>query len=85
VPLDELHAGEEDKIINVFHFSKEAHRTHGVPFKFVVRPNEPFTETKKRIQARLAVADKDFAKFRFALVQSSGYKQPSYLEDSDVM
>jgi len=85
VPLDELHAGEEDKIINVFHFSKEAHRTHGVPFKFVVRPNEPFTETKKRIQARLAVADKDFAKFRFALVQSSGYKQPSYLEDSDVI
>lgn len=82
---EELNAREEDKLIHVFHFSKDAHRTHGVPFKFVIKPGELFSETKKRIQERLVVPDKDFAKFKFALVQSSTYKQPSYLEDEDVI
>jgi ubiquitin carboxyl-terminal hydrolase 7 len=85
VALDELNAREEDKIINVFHFSKDANRTHGVPFKFVVRAGEAFKDAKKRMQARLAVPEKDFSKFKFALVQSSTYKQPSYLEDDDVI
>ncbi|KAK0549532.1 ubiquitin-specific protease ubp15 [Tilletia horrida] len=85
ISRDELESSEDDKIISVFHFSKEAHRTHGVPFKFVIKRGEKFADTKKRIQARLAVPDKDFAKFRFALVQSSTYKQPSYIEDEDVI
>ncbi|KAH0446021.1 hypothetical protein IEQ34_025144 [Dendrobium chrysotoxum] len=85
VPVEELQARDDDKIVNVFHFSKDANRTHGVPFKFVIKPDERFSETKDRLQARLAVPEKDFAKFRFALVQSSTYKQPSYLEDSDVL
>lgn len=38
IPKEELEAEETDKIINVFHFSKEVTRTHGVPFKFVVKP-----------------------------------------------
>lgn len=85
VAQDEVNAREEDKVINVFHFSKDANRTHGVPFKFVIRAGEKFADTKNRMQDRLAVPDKDFSKFRFALVQSSTYKQPSYLEDDDVI
>ena len=42
---------------------------------------ERFAETKKRLQARLAVPDKDFAKYRFALIQVATFKQPSYIED----
>lgn len=38
IPREETEAEETDKIINVFHFSKEVTRTHGVPFKFVVKP-----------------------------------------------
>lgn len=38
IPREEAEAGEADKIINVFHFSKEVTRTHGVPFRFVVKP-----------------------------------------------
>ena len=38
IPREEVEAGETDKIINVFHFSKEVTRTHGVPFRFVVKP-----------------------------------------------
>ena len=82
----------------MFHFSKELSRTHGVPFKFVVKrvsildiylciptlthqQGEKFSETKKRLQARLGVSDKDLAKYRFALIQVSTFKQPSYIED----
>jgi ubiquitin carboxyl-terminal hydrolase 7 len=65
----------------VFHFSKELTRTHGVPFRFVVKRGEKFSDTKKRLQARLAVPDKEFAKYRFALIQHSTFKQPSYIED----
>jgi ubiquitin carboxyl-terminal hydrolase 7 len=36
--MDELTADETDKVITVFHFSKEPSRSHGVPFKFVVKP-----------------------------------------------
>lgn len=38
IPWEELDAEESDKVISVFHFSKEVSRTHGVPFKFVVKP-----------------------------------------------
>ena len=45
------------------------------------RQGEKFSETKKRLQARLGVSDKDLAKYRFALIQVSTFKQPSYIED----
>jgi hypothetical protein len=37
IPREELEADDADKVISVFHFSKELSRTHGVPFKFVVK------------------------------------------------
>lgn len=58
-------------------------RTHGVPFRFVVKPGEKFVETKKRLQARIGVQDKDFLKYRFALIQVATFKQPSYIEDGE--
>lgn len=85
VQMEEVQARDEDTIINVFHFSKEANRTHGVPFKFVIKPGERFADTKERLRARLALNEKDFARFRFALVQSGTYKQPSYVEDTDIL
>lgn len=42
VPREELEADDSDKVIGVFHFSKELQRTHGVPFKFVVKRVCPF-------------------------------------------
>lgn len=68
-------------MIGVFHYSKELTRTHGVPFKFVVKRGEKFSDTKARLQARLAVSDKEFAKYRFSLVQVATFKQPSPIED----
>ncbi|KAG2020400.1 ubiquitin carboxyl-terminal hydrolase 5 [Coprinopsis cinerea AmutBmut pab1-1] len=85
VTREELEADDTDKVIGVFHFSKELTRTHGVPFKFVVKRGEKFYDTKKRLQARLGVSDKEFAKYRFALIQASTFKQPSYIEDEDTI
>ena len=44
---------------------------------------EPFHETKTRIQERLGVPEKDFAKFKFSLISSALYKQPSAIEDGE--
>lgn len=85
IPREELEADDSDKVIGVFHFSKELSRTHGVPFKFVVKRGEKFADTKKRLQARIGVSDKDLAKYRFALIQVSTFKQPSYIEDEDTI
>jgi len=85
IPAEELEADDADKVISVFHFQKEVSRTHGVPFKFVVKPGEKFADTKKRLQARIGVSDKDFAKYRFALIQVATFKQPSYIEDDDTI
>ncbi|KAJ8078640.1 ubiquitin-specific protease ubp15 [Marasmius tenuissimus] len=85
IPREEAEADDSDKVIGVFHFSKELSRTHGVPFKFVVKKGEKFVDTKKRLQARIGVSDKDLAKYRFALIQVSTFKQPTYIEDEDTI
>lgn len=38
IPAEELNKDDEDRIISAFNFDREANRTHGVPFKFVVKP-----------------------------------------------
>ncbi|KAJ7156042.1 hypothetical protein C8R43DRAFT_421204 [Mycena crocata] len=85
IPMEELEADDSDKVIGVFHFTKELSRTHGVPFKFVVKRGEKFADTKKRLQARIGASDKDLAKYRFAIIQVSTFKQPSYIEDEDTI
>ncbi|KAF8350768.1 hypothetical protein F5887DRAFT_1210069 [Amanita rubescens] len=85
IPREELEADDSDKVIGVFHFSKDLSRTHGVPFKFVVKRGEKFYDTKKRLQTRLGLSDKEIAKYRFALIQVSTFKQPSYIEDDDTI
>jgi ubiquitin carboxyl-terminal hydrolase 7 len=38
LPEEERNANEGDRSIYAFHFDKEPNKTHGVPFKFVVKP-----------------------------------------------
>jgi hypothetical protein len=49
----------------------------------ILLQGEKFADTKKRLQARIGVSDKDLAKYRFALIQVSTFKQPSYIEDGE--
>jgi ubiquitin carboxyl-terminal hydrolase 7 len=38
IPAEELNLEAEDRVITVFSFDREPNRTHGIPFKFVVKP-----------------------------------------------
>lgn len=38
IPAEELNMEYEDRVINAFNFDKEPTRTHGIPFKFIVKP-----------------------------------------------
>ncbi|KAG8763667.1 hypothetical protein FRC11_014280 [Ceratobasidium sp. 423] len=85
ITAEELSAGENDKVISVFHFTKEPARWHGVPFRFVVKPNEKFVDTKKRLQKRMGITDKEVAKYKFSLIQSALFKQPAAIEENDII
>jgi ubiquitin carboxyl-terminal hydrolase 7 len=79
VPLEETSISQHDKIVNVFHFSKDPSRAHGIPFRVVLRPGETLEDLKRHIQHRLALSDKDVAKIKFNIVSYVGQVKP--LED----
>ncbi|ORX33688.1 hypothetical protein BD324DRAFT_666297 [Kockovaella imperatae] len=85
VPLEEINAPENSKIVNLFHYARDIARPHGVPCRFVLLEGERFVDTKKRIQERIGAGEKDFSRFKFTLVSSGLFKQPSAIEDDDVL
>ncbi|KAI9026565.1 hypothetical protein CLU79DRAFT_742351 [Phycomyces nitens] len=70
VPEEEMSMGEDDIFIRVFHFQRDISRAHSIPFKFLVIKDEPFEDTKKRLQARTGLNDKDWSKVKFNIVSS---------------
>ncbi|KAF7727221.1 hypothetical protein EC973_007919 [Apophysomyces ossiformis] len=68
IPEEELEITNEDSFINVFHYQRDCSRTHSVPFKFLVKKDEAFVDTKKRLQKRTGMDDKEWAKVRFTIV-----------------
>ncbi|KAI8150412.1 cysteine proteinase [Fennellomyces sp. T-0311] len=68
IPQEELEMGDDDIFVRVFHYQRDTSRTHSVPFKFLVRKDEPFSETKKRLQARTGLGDKEWSKVKFSIV-----------------
>ncbi|KAJ3057145.1 hypothetical protein HK097_000073 [Rhizophlyctis rosea] len=58
---EEEQAGDGDKWIGVFHYYRDPIKTHGVPFRFLVKEYETFSQTKKRLFPRMepALGDDD--------------------------
>ncbi|KAK3819643.1 MAG: ubiquitin carboxyl-terminal hydrolase 5 [Benniella sp.] len=83
IPRDEIDLKDGEKPIQCFHFQGEISRTHGIPFRMVVKENETFGDMKTRIRARLGMAEKDFAKVKFLLCQ--GGAKVNALNDDDVL
>ncbi|CAG8620867.1 1600_t:CDS:10 [Paraglomus brasilianum] len=83
IPDEELNTGPEDKVVHAYHFTKEPLRPHGIPFKFVIKSGEVFSETKKRLQARMGMNERDFAKVKVAIVQPIYLNKPHYVESDD--
>ncbi|XP_074593603.1 ubiquitin-specific protease 7 isoform X2 [Brevipalpus obovatus] len=65
---DEIVKDPSEFIIPVAHFSKEIFQTFGTPFLLKLRDGEPFSAVKERIQKKLEVPEKEFEKFKFAIV-----------------
>lgn len=83
IPPEELEA-EDPQIIQVFHYHNEPSKIHGIPFRFLVKEGEPFSETKKRLEARTGYKGKSFEKIKFALVRRMPYSKPQYLNDGEL-
>ena len=85
IPAEELNLEAEDRVISTFSFDREPNRTHGIPFKFVVKGGELFSETKKRLSARTQIKGKNFEKIKFAVVPRASFSNPKYLEDGECL
>ena len=83
IPEEELKAGDDDRAVFCYHFDKEPTKPHGVPFKFIIKPGEPFKETKERISKRTGIKGKNLERIKFAIVSRALYVKPRYLEDGE--
>uniref|UniRef100_A0A7N0UUN3 ubiquitinyl hydrolase 1 n=1 Tax=Kalanchoe fedtschenkoi TaxID=63787 RepID=A0A7N0UUN3_KALFE len=87
IPEEEKNIGPHDRLIHVYHFSKENAQNQqvqnfGEPFFLVIHEGETVAEIRMRIQKKLQVPDEEFSKWKFAFLSMG---RPEYLQDSDVL
>ncbi|KAK1760881.1 ubiquitin carboxyl-terminal hydrolase [Echria macrotheca] len=85
IPEEELDVKDSSQFISVFHFQGEPSRSHGMPFRLLLKEGEPFSETKKRLEKRTGLKGKSFEKIKFAVVRRTQYSRPQYLNDDDIL
>ncbi|XP_030531793.1 ubiquitin C-terminal hydrolase 12-like isoform X2 [Rhodamnia argentea] len=85
IPEEEKDLGPHDRLIHVYHFTKETAQNQlnfGEPFLLVIHDGETLAEVKMRIQKKLQVPDDAFSKWKFAFLSLG---RPEYLEDSEIL
>ncbi|KAG2683203.1 hypothetical protein I3760_10G021700 [Carya illinoinensis] len=88
IPEEEKDLGSHDRLIHVYHFTKEPAQNQmqvqnfGEPFFLVIHEAETLAEVKVRIQKKLQVPDEEFLKWKFAFLSMG---RPEYLQDSDIV
>ncbi|XP_057549722.1 ubiquitin C-terminal hydrolase 12-like [Amaranthus tricolor] len=88
IPEEEKNLGSHDRLIHVYHFTKETAQNQmsiqnfGEPFFLVIHEGETLAEVKVRIQKKLQVPDEEFSKWKFAFLSLG---RPEYLQDTDVV
>ncbi|XP_054712852.1 ubiquitin carboxyl-terminal hydrolase 7-like isoform X1 [Uloborus diversus] len=68
IPQDELEIADDELLIPVAHYQKEVFSTFGVPFLLKIKHKDAFKDVKLRIQKKLEVPDKEFERYKFAIV-----------------
>ncbi|KJH43026.1 MATH domain protein [Dictyocaulus viviparus] len=71
VPQDQLVVKSNEYLVPIAHFDKDPGRMFGVPFFLKVSNDELLSSVRERIQARLDIPDKEYEKYKFALISSS--------------
>ncbi|XP_071652128.1 ubiquitin carboxyl-terminal hydrolase 7-like isoform X1 [Temnothorax longispinosus] len=79
IPVDEVNLAEGEMLVPVAHFHKEVFSTFGIPFFFKIKHGEPFPKMKDRLLKKLGVQEKEFEKFKFAVVTMG---KPQFIIDS---
>jgi ubiquitin carboxyl-terminal hydrolase 7 len=69
IPDEEKDLGAHDRLIHVYHFSRDTSQNHmvqnfGEPFFLVVHENETLAEVKQCIQRKLEIPYEEFSKVR---------------------
>ncbi|XP_054795348.1 ubiquitin C-terminal hydrolase 12-like isoform X2 [Prosopis cineraria] len=88
IPEEEKNLGPHDRLIHVYHFTKDTAQNQmqiqnfGDPFFLVIHEGESLADIKVRIQQKLQVPDEEFAKWKFAFLSLG---RPEYLQDSDIV
>ncbi|XVE61338.1 hypothetical protein DITRI_Ditri06bG0031400 [Diplodiscus trichospermus] len=87
IPDEEKNLGPHDRLIHVYHFTKETAQNQmvqnfGEPFFLVIHEGETLAEVKVHIQKKLQVPDEEFSKWKFAFLSLG---RPEYLQDSDIL
>uniref|UniRef100_A0A803TQK4 Ubiquitin carboxyl-terminal hydrolase 7 n=1 Tax=Anolis carolinensis TaxID=28377 RepID=A0A803TQK4_ANOCA len=81
IPLDQVDLDKENEmLITVAHFQKEVFGTFGTPFLLRIHQGEHFREVMKRIQVVLDIQEKEFEKFKFAIVMMGRHQ---YLNEDE--
>lgn len=80
IPKEESSLVDDESLIHVAHFHKEVFSTFGVPFLLKIKNNENFSTVKDRIQKKLDVPDKEFEKYKFAVIVMGKLE---YISDDD--
>eukprot|EP00118_Oscarella_pearsei_P005571 m.25698 g.25698 ORF g.25698 m.25698 type:complete len:1114 (+) comp28916_c0_seq2:103-3444(+) len=80
VPEEEMALAEDEMLVPVAHFHKEVFHTFGTPFFLVLKDKEPISSLRYRIQEKLELSDKDFEKYKLAVVKSA---RPFYFSEDE--
>ncbi|XP_029834875.3 ubiquitin carboxyl-terminal hydrolase 7 isoform X1 [Ixodes scapularis] len=80
IPREDLQTADDEILVPCAHFQKEIFSTFGVPFFLKMKHREPFTKVKDRIQKKLDIPDKEFEKYKFAIVVMG---RAQFIEDAD--
>lgn len=70
VQPDEMKLSIDEALIPVAHFQKAPHNAFGVPFLLKITDGEPVSKIIQRIQSLLEVGEKEFEKWKFAIIET---------------
>lgn len=84
IPEDQMRVSENELLVPVVHFQKEIYSTFGHPFLLKVKEGEKFQSVKDKIQKHLEVPDKEFEKYRIAVISVGRAKYLDAIEQDTV-
>lgn len=75
----------DTQLIEVIQFSKDPTRLHGIPFHFLLKKDEKFLDTKKRLQNKLSLGVKEFNKILLGITGINTDAALRYCNDDDLI